>query len=452
MPNYDFDLFAIGAGSGGVRAARLAAAKGKRSGLVEEWTVGGTCVHRGCIPKKLYVFASHFSDDFDDAAAYGWTIEGRRFDWPTLVEAKKRELRRLESIYHKVLGEAGAKLFTGHATLEDAHTIRIGANTLTAENILISTGSKPDFPLIDGAELAISSNEVFDLPEFPRRLVINGAGYIALEFACIMRGLGAEVTVVYRRDKVLRGFDEDIRLAVHSEMLAKGIQFRFESQIRKIEKTADGLAVTLAHGEVLAADQVLVATGRVPNTREIGLEAAGLELKENGAVRVDEYSRSTQPHIFAIGDCTDRINLTPVAIHEAVCLIDTLFGAAPRAPDHENVATAVFSQPPVGTIGPTEAEARAKFGDIDVYRTRFRPLKHTITGREEHVMMKLLVDRASDRVLAAHMVGMDAPELVQALAIAIKSGVTKAQMDATMAVHPTTGEELVLMGEPVAHG
>jgi glutathione reductase (NADPH) len=452
MADFDFDLFTIGAGSGGVRAARLAAAKGKRSGLVEEWTVGGTCVHRGCVPKKLYVFASHFADDFEDAAAYGWTVEGRRFDWPTLVEAKQRELRRLESIYNKVLGEAGTKLFTGHATLEDAHTIRIGANTVSAENILISTGGKPYLPPIDGAELAITSNEIFDLEEFPKRLVINGAGYIALEFACIMHGLGADVTVVYRRDKVLRGFDEDVRIAVQAEMVEKGIHFRFEAEIEKIAQGADGLAVTLSNGEVLAADQVLAATGRVPNTRDLGLEAAGVVLEENGAVRVDEFSRTTQPHIFAIGDCTDRVNLTPVAIHEAVCLIDTLYGAVPRAPDHENIATAVFTQPPVGTVGPTEAEARAQFDNIDIYRARFRPLKHSITGREEYVMIKIIVDGATDRVLAVHMVGMDAAEIIQALGIAIKAGVTKAEMDATMAVHPTTGEELVLMYEPVARG
>lgn len=452
MADYDFDLFTIGAGSGGVRAARLAAAKGKRSGLVEEWTVGGTCVHRGCVPKKFYVFASHFADDFDDAAAYGWTVEGRRFDWPTLVEAKKTELRRLEGIYHKVIADAGTKLFTGHATLEDAHTIRIGADTLSAENILISTGASPYLPPIDGAELAITSNEIFDLPEFPKRLVINGAGYIALEFACIMGGLGADVTMVYRRLGVLRGFDEDIRIAVQSELREKGIRFRFEAEIERIEQAEDGLAVTLSGGDVLAADQVLFATGRVPNTAELGLEAAGVTLEENGAVRVDEYSRTAQSHIFAIGDCTDRVNLTPVAIHEAVCLIETLYGEAPRAPDHESIATAVFTQPPVGTVGLTEDQARARFDNIDIYRTRFRPLKHSITKREEYVMIKLVVDGASDRVLGVHMVGMDAAEIIQTLGIAIKAGVTKAEMDATMAVHPTTGEELVLMYEPVVPG
>ncbi|MDX1483782.1 MAG: glutathione-disulfide reductase [Alphaproteobacteria bacterium] len=449
MADYDYDLFTIGAGSGGVRAARLAAGLGKRSGVVEEWTVGGTCVHRGCIPKKLYVYAAHFAEDFEDAAAYGWTVEGKRFDWPTLVEAKQRELRRLEGIYNRVLDQAGAKLFTGHATLEDAHTISIGANRVTAENIVISTGGTPFVPPIEGAELAITSDEIFDLPEFPARMVINGAGYIALEFACIMHGLGAEVTVVYRRDRVLRGFDEDIRIAVHAEMAEKGIRFRFEAEIEKITEGAGGREVTLTTGEVIAADQVLLATGRVPNTEGIGLEAAGVELGANGAIRVDEYSRTSQPHIFAVGDCTDRLALTPVAIHEAVCLIDTLYGDAPRGPDHESVATAVFTQPPVGTVGLTEAQARATFEQIDIYRARFRPLKHTITGREQYVMMKLVVDRASDRVLGVHMVGMDAPEIVQALAIAVKAGLTKAQFDATMAVHPTTGEEVVLMAAPV---
>jgi glutathione reductase (NADPH) len=449
MADFDFDLFTIGAGSGGVRAARLAGGRGKRSALAEEWVIGGTCVQRGCVPKKFYVFASHFSDDFEDAAAYGWNVEGLSFDWPTLVAAKKKELKRLEGIYDKVIGDAGVEMFTGHAVLEDAHTVRIGEKSITAENIIISTGARPFVPDFEGADLVITSNEIFDLPEFPKRLLVMGAGYIALEFACIMRGLGADVHVVYRRDKVLRGFDEDVRDAVHSEMVEKGIAFHFENNIVGIEKTSDGLMVSLSGGEVIAADQVLVATGRVPNTRDLGLEDAGVELKENGAIAVDAYSRTAQPHIFAIGDCTDRVNLTPVAIHEAVCLIETLYGDAPRAPDHENIATAVFTQPPVGTVGLTEEAARAQFGDVDIYRARFRPLKHTITGREEYVMIKIVVDRASDRVLGIHMVGMDAAEIAQALGIAIKAGVTKAQMDATMAVHPTTGEELVLMYQPV---
>lgn len=449
MADYDFDLFTIGAGSGGVRAARLAGSLGKRSGLAEEWTVGGTCVHRGCIPKKFYVYASHFADDFEDAAAYGWTVEGVRFDWPTLVAAKKKELERLKGIYERNLENAGVRVLRGHAVLEDAHTIRMEEKTFTAENIVIATGSRPYMPDIPGAEHMITSDEVFDLSELPRRIVIAGAGYIALEFACIFRGLGSEVTVVYRRTGVLRGFDSDIRASVQEEMEAKGIDFVFDSIFEEVEKTPDGLHVRLSNGTVLQADQVLMAAGRTPNTGGLGLEAAGVELEENGAVRVDHFSRSSGRHIFAIGDCTHRVNLTPVAIHEAICVIDTLFKGTPHVRDHEHIATAVFTQPPVGTVGLTEEEARAGFDAVDIYRARFRPLKHTITGREERVMIKIVVDRTSDRVLGVHMVGMDAAEIIQAVAIAVKSGVTKAQVDATMAVHPTTGEELVLMYEPV---
>lgn len=449
MAEFDFDLFTIGAGSGGVRAARLAGRLGKRSGLAEEWTVGGTCVHRGCIPKKFYVFASHFADDFEDAAAYGWSVDGVRFDWPTLVAAKKKELNRLEGIYGKILGDANVELFESHAVLEDAHTVRIGDRTVTAENIIIATGGRPYTPDIPGAEHMITSDEVFDLPEFPKHMVIAGAGYIALEFACIFRGLGSEVTVVYRRTGVLRGFDEDIRKSVQEEMERKGINFVFESTFEEVEKKADGLHVRLSNGSVLQANQVLMAAGRDPNTNGLGLEAAGVELEDNGAVRVDEYSRSSQPHIFAIGDCTHRVNLTPVAIHEAVCVIDTLFKDTPRARDHEKIATAVFTQPPVGTIGLTEEEARTQCDAVDIYRAGFRPLKHTISGREERVMIKIVVDRATDTVLGVHMVGMDAAEIIQAVAIAVKAGVTKAEIDVTMAVHPTTAEELVLMYEPV---
>ncbi|MDH3241190.1 MAG: glutathione-disulfide reductase [Alphaproteobacteria bacterium] len=450
MADFDFDLFTVGAGSGGVRAARLAGALGKRSALAEEWTVGGTCVHRGCIPKKFYVFASHFADDFEDAAAYGWSVDGVRFDWPTLVAAKKKELKRLEGIYEANLGKAGVEILRGRAVLEDAHTVRMGEKTFTAENILIATGGRPYMPDIPGAEHVITSDEVFDLAELPRRLVIAGAGYIALEFACIFRGLGADVTVVYRRTGVLRGFDEDVRKAVQEGMEAKGIRFVFETVFEKVEKGPDGLAIHLSNGDVLPADQVLMAAGRQPNTEGLGCEKAGVELGVGGAVVVDAHLRSSQPNIFAVGDVTHRINLTPVAIHEAMCLIDTLYKDNPRSPDHEHIPTAVFTQPPVGTVGLTEEEARAQFEQVDIYRARFRPLKHTITGREEFVMIKIVADRVSDRVLGVHMVGLDAGEIIQAVAIAVKAGVTKAQMDATMAVHPTTGEELVLMYTPVS--
>jgi glutathione reductase (NADPH) len=450
MAEFDYDLFTIGAGSGGVRAARLAGALGKRSALAEEWTVGGTCVHRGCIPKKFYVFASHFADDFEDAAAYGWTVDGVRFDWPTLVAAKKKELKRLEGIYETNLGKAEVEILRGRAVLEDAHTVRMGEKTFTAENILIATGGRPYMPDIPGAEHLITSDDVFDLPELPKRVVIAGAGYIALEFACIFKGLGSEVTVVYRRTGVLRGFDEDVRKAVQEGMETKGIRFVFENVFEKIEKGPDGLAVHLSNGDVLQADQVLMAAGRHPNTKGLGCEKAGVELSDDGAVKVDAHLRSSQPNIFAVGDVTHRVNLTPVAIHEAMCLIDTLYRDNPRSPDHEHIPTAVFTQPPVGTVGLTEEEARAQFEQVDIFRARFRPLKHTITGREEFVMIKIITDRASDRVLGVHMVGLDAGEIIQAVAIAVKAGVTKAEMDATMAVHPTTSEELVLMYEPVS--
>lgn len=450
MAQYDFDLFTIGAGSGGVRAARLAGKLGKRSGLAEEWTVGGTCVHRGCIPKKFYVFASHFADDFEDARAFGWDVGAPTFDWPTLVAAKKKELKRLEGLYDKGLSDAGVKLYRGRAVVEDAHTVRIGDERVTAEHILIATGGRPYMPDIPGAENMITSDEAFDLPEFPKRVVIAGAGYIALEFACIFKGLGADVTVVYRGQGVLRGFDDDVRKAVHEELAAKGIKFVFDTVFDRIEKKADGLHACCVNGAELVCDQVLMAAGRRPNTSGLGLEDAGVELTYTGAVAVNSYLGTSVTSIHAVGDVTHRVNLTPVAIHESMCLIKTLFKDNPTSPDHDCVATAVFTQPPVGTVGMTEAEAREREGKVDIYRARFRPLRHTVSGREERVMIKLVVDAVSDRVVGAHMVGLDAAEIVQALAIAVKAGVTKAQFDATMAVHPTTAEELVLMYDKVA--
>lgn len=449
MATYDFDLFTIGAGSGGVRAARLAGKLGKRSGLAEEWTVGGTCVHRGCIPKKFYVFASHFADDFEDARAFGWDVGEPSFDWPKLVAAKKTELKRLEGLYEKGLADANVKTFLGHAVVEDAHTVRIGDQRVTAENILIATGGRPYMPDIPGAEHMITSDAVFDLLEFPKRVVIAGAGYIALEFAGIFSGLGAEVTVVYRGQGVLRGFDDDIRKTVLEELSAKGIRFVFDTVFERIDKKPDGLHAICKNGTALVADQVLMAAGRRPNTPGLGLEEIGVDLTYTGAVAVDPYLRTNVPNIYAVGDVTHRVNLTPVAIHESMCLIETLFRNNPTSPDHDCVATAVFTQPPVGTVGMTEADAREREGKVDIYRARFRPLRHTVSGRNERVMIKLVVDAVTDRVVGAHMVGIDAPEIIQALAIAVKAGVTKAQFDATMAVHPTTAEELVLMYEKV---
>lgn len=444
---FDFDLFTIGAGSGGVRAARLAGRLGKRSALAEEWTVGGTCVHRGCIPKKFYAYAAHYGEDIEDARAFGWNVEVKGFDWLRLVAAKKKELSRLEGLYDKGLADAGVTLMRGRAVLEDNHTIRINDETVTAENILIATGGRPFMPDIPGAEHLITSDEIFDLPELPRRFVVVGAGYIALEFACILRGLGAEVTVVYRRQGVLRGFDEDVRAAVQEEMEAKGIRFIFDTTLKQVDKKSDGLHIALSNGDTLVADQALMAAGREPHTRGLGTEKAGVALDDDGAVVVDSYSRTSRENIFAVGDVTDRVNLTPVAIHESMCLIETLFRNNPTRPDHADIATAVFTQPPVGTVGMTEIQAREQYGAVDIYRARFRPLKHTISGRSEKVLVKLVVDPVSDRVVGAHMVGLDTPEIVQALAIAVKAGVTKAQFDATMAVHPTTAEELVLMYE-----
>jgi glutathione reductase (NADPH) len=446
---FDFDLFTIGAGSGGVRAARLAGKLGKRSALAEEWTVGGTCVHRGCIPKKFYVYAAHYAEDFEEARAFGWDVAVKGFDWPRLVAAKKKELSRLEGLYGKGLADANVTLKHGRATLEDNHTIRINDELVTAENILIATGGRPFVPQIPGAEHLITSDEIFDLPEMPRRFVVAGAGYIALEFACILRGLGAEVTVVYRGQGVLRGFDDDVRTAVQEEMEAKGIGFVFNTVFERIDKKADGLHIRLSNGDTLTADQALMAAGREAHTKGLGLEKAGVALDENGAVLVDSFSRTSQSNIFAVGDVTDRVNLTPVAIHESMCLIETLFKDNPTKPDHGDIATAVFTQPPVGTVGLTEVQAREKYGAADIYRARFRPLKHTVSGRAERVLVKLVVEPASDRVVGAHMVGLDTPEIVQVLAIAVKAGVTKAQFDATMAVHPTTAEELVLMYEKV---
>jgi glutathione reductase (NADPH) len=445
MATYDHDLFTIGAGSGGVRAARLAGALGKRSAIAEDWTVGGTCVHRGCIPKKFYVYASHFGEEIEDARAFGWDVEVKGFDWPRLVAAKKKELARLEGLYVQNLAGAGVRILRGRAVLEDAHTINVAGERVTAENILIATGGRPYMQDIPGHELMITSDQIFDLPEFPKRVAIAGAGYIALEFAGILNGLGAEVTVVYRRTGVLRGFDDDVRAAVQEELEAKGIKFVFETVFERIDRKPDGLHVTLRNGDTLVADQVLMAAGRDPSTRGLGCEAAGVALNARGAVVVDEYSRTTKPNICAIGDVTERVNLTPVAIHEAMCLIDTLYRDTPTKPDHADVATAVFTQPPVGVVGLAEGEARERFGNVDIYRARFRPLKHTISGRPERVLVKLVVDHASDRVVGAHMVGLDAPEIIQALAVAVKARVTKAQFDATMAVHPTTAEELVLM-------
>ncbi|HJN60291.1 MAG TPA: glutathione-disulfide reductase [Alphaproteobacteria bacterium] len=446
----DFDLFVVGGGSGGVACARRAASHGARVGLAEQSSMGGTCVHRGCIPKKFLVYASHFRHDFEDAAGYGWSVGESRFDWPTMVAAKSKELARLEGIYRRLLKESGVTAIDGRGALRDANCVAIGEERYSADIILIATGGWPFLPDLPGIELAITSNEAFDLPQLPKRIAIVGGGYIACEFACIFNGLGVDTIQLYRSDMILRGFDMDIREICCDEMRKSGIDVRLNANAVKLEKTAAGIALTTTAGDVLEVDQVLFATGRAPNTAGIGLDEAGVVRNHNGAVTVDSGSRSNIGSIYAVGDCTDRVNLTPVAIHEGRCLAETLFNDNPQIPDHRNIPTAVFTQPEIGTVGMSDEDARTHCAAVDIYKTRFRPLKHTLTGRGETVFMKLVVDRADDRVVGCHMIGTAASELSQLLGVAIRAGATKAQFDETVAVHPTTAEELVTMYEPVS--
>ena len=449
MSQYDFDLFVIGGGSGGVRAGRISGGYGARVAVAEEYRYGGTCVIRGCVPKKLLVYGAQFAHDFEDAAGFGWTVGEPKFDWPTMIASKDKEIARLEDIYRKLFENAGAKTFDGRATLKDAHTVLIGEKTVTADKILIATGGHPVKPAIPGAELMITSNEAFHLREQPKRIVIVGGGYIALEFAGIFNGFGSKVTVLYRGEQILRGFDDDIRNHLAGELVKSGIDLRCKTDLTRIEKQNGALRVYLTDGSTLDVDAVLAATGRKPNTDGLGLEAIGVRTDADGAVVVNEYSRTSVENIYAVGDVTNRINLTPVAIREGHCFADTVFGNTPRSPDHADVPAAVFSQPPVGTIGLSESDARAKYGEVDVYRTSFRPLKATVSGRDERVMMKLVVDAKTDRVVGAHMVGEAAGEIMQGIAIAIKAGATKADFDATVGIHPTAAEEFVTMREKV---
>ena len=443
---HDCDLFVIGAGSGGVRAARVSAGLGAKVMLAENWRVGGTCVMRGCIPKKLLVLGAHFAEDFEDARGFGWSAAKPAHDWDELIRRKNAELDRLEGVYRKILSESKAELIEARARVAGPNRVEIGGKTVAAANILIATGGHPQLPTIPGIEHAITSNEALDLPSLPGHVVIVGGGYIAVEFAGIFRAFGAEVTMVIRASQILRGFDDDVRAALAAEMAKKGIRIRAESVVRGIEKTAGGFSIRLAGGDAIACDCVLYATGRAPNTEGLGLAEAGVELTARGAVKVDAYSRSSVPHLFAVGDVTDRMNLTPVALAEGMALARTLFGGEATAMDYRNVPTAVFSTPPVGTVGLTEAEAR-KLGPVDVYVSTFTPLKHTLTGRAERTFMKLVVERGSERVLGLHMVGADAPEIVQGFAVALKCGATKRDFDSTVGIHPTAAEEFVTLRE-----
>lgn len=443
----DFELIVIGAGSGGVRASRMAAKYGAKVAIVEENGVGGTCVLRGCIPKKLLVYASKFSEDFEDAHAFGWDEARLTFDWPRLIASKDKEISRLNGVYIKLLRESGVALIEGRARVTGPTSVEVNGNTLRAKTLLIATGSKPMLPGVSGIEHAITSNEAFHLESLPERIVIAGGGYIAVEFAGIFNGMGSEVTLLIRGERLLRGFDEDLRQALGEQMSVKGITIHGSRHIGEIERERGALKIDTAEGDSFAADAVMFATGRAPNTAGLGLEEIGVKLDMTGAVVVDEYSRTSVPGIYAVGDVTARKMLTPVAIAEGSAFAETVFNNNPKRMDYRLVPAAVFSQPPIGTVGLTESEARKKHRKVDIYRSQFRPLKHTLSGREVRSLMKLVVDGETDRVLGCHMVGEDAPEIVQGLAIALACGATKAQFDATIGIHPTAAEEFVTMRE-----
>src|SRR5262245_27332618 len=450
MSQYDYDLFTIGAGSGGVRASRVSAAFGAKVAIAEERYLGGTCVNVGCIPKKLLVYASHFSEDFEDAAGYGWTVGERSVDWTKLIANKDREISRLNGIYRRILGDAGVEIIESHAEILDPHTVAIDGKKLTARYILVATGSWPVVPNIPGAELAMSSNEAFYLPTLPKSVIIVGGGYIGVEFAGIFHGLGVQTTQLYRGELFLRGWDDDIRKTLAEEMRKRGIDLRFNSDIAKIERDNGKLRATFVGCTVIEADQILYATGRAAKTKGLGLERAGVQVTDVGAVVVDEYLRSNVENIYALGDCTNRLMLTPVAIAEGMAVAQTLFNNKPTRPSYLNVPTAIFSTPNCATVGLTEQEAIECNFKLDILRTLFRPLKHTLTGRDERTMMKLIVDRLTDKVLGCHMVGPDAGEIIQGLAVALNCGATKAQFDATIGIHPTAAEEFVTMRAKVA--
>lgn len=450
MADYEVDLFVIGAGSGGVRAARVAGGYGARVIIAEEYRVGGTCVIRGCVPKKLLVYASRFSDEFEDAGGFGWTVPQPTFYWPSLSANVAREVARLEAAYTNTLERYNVALVKSRAALEGPHTVRLEATgaRVTAQTILIATGAWPHYgPKIPGLEHVISSNEAFHLEELPKRIVIQGGGYIAVEFACIFAGLGAEVTLVYRGENILRGFDNDLREHLRSEMRNRGITVTCGHTVAAVEKSGDDFVVRLSDRSTIVSDKVMFAIGRRPNIMGLGLDAVGCKIAEHGGIAVDEYSRSSVPSIYAVGDVTHRVNLTPVAIRDGHAFADTVYGGKLTPVDHTNVPTAVFSEPEVGAIGLTETQARERLAKVDVYKTTFRPMKATLSGRDTRSFMKLLVDGISDRVVGCHIVGPDAGELIQIVGVAVKMGATKADFDATMAVHPTAAEELVTLRE-----
>ena len=450
MSQYDYDLFVIGAGSGGVRAARIAAGHGARVAICEESRVGGTCVIRGCVPKKLLVYASQFAESFADAPGFGWTVPETGFSWTDLIAAKDREIDRLNEVYLGLLDNANVELHTGRGRLIDAHTVAVGEQCYTAEKILIAVGGRPWVPDIPGKSLGFTSDEAFHLDKLPERVLIAGAGYIAVEFAGIFRGLGSAVTLAYRRDRILRGFDADVRRAVEAGMADRGVEFRYHAAPARLEQRDDGIGVTFSDDHHQVFDAVMFATGRAPYTWDLGLEDAGVHTGPGNRIEVDAYNQTSVAGVYAVGDVTDRVNLTPVALLEGHAFADTQFGGLDRPVSHADIPAAVFSQPPVGAVGISEEEAREQGTEVRVFRSEFTPMKYTLAGRSEKGMMKLIVDKESDRVLGCHVVGPDAPEMLQGFAVAVRAGLTKADFDRTVGIHPTAAEELVTLRQPVA--
>ena len=450
MSEYDYDLFVIGAGSGGVRAARMSGGFGAKVAIAEDRYLGGTCVNVGCIPKKLFVYAAHYAEDFHDAAGYGWQVSEPVFDWNILLNNKNNEINRLNGIYANLLKRNNVVLYNGRAVIEGPNTVRVNGESVSAERILVATGGWPHIPDTPGRQHVISSNEAFFIETLPERAVIVGGGYIAVEFAGIFHGLGVDTTLVYRRDLFLRGFDGEMREFLAEQMRAKGINLLFNTRIGGIERRDGRYLVSSPDAETMTADLVLYATGRRPNTAGLGLETAGVELNDKGGIVVDDEYRSSAPSIYAIGDVTDRMNLTPVATAEGTALANNLFNNQSRRVDYRDIPTCVFSQPNLGTVGLTEEQARQEYENVDIYKSRFTSLKHTLTGNSEKTLMKMIVDRDTDRVLGVHMVGADAGEIIQGIGIALKAGATKATFDATIGIHPTAAEEFVTMREPAA--
>ncbi len=449
MRKFDYDLFVIGAGSGGVRAARVAAGYGARVGVCESSRVGGTCVIRGCVPKKLFSYAAHFAEEFEDAAGYGWEVGETSFSWARLIANKDREIDRLNRVYLALLSDADVKLYPVHGKLLDSHQVQLGEDIVSAEKILIATGGRPWTPEISGIEHGITSDEAFYLKTLPERVIVVGGGFIACEFAGIFNGLGSGVVQVYRGEQILRGFDHDVRDTLAGEMTEKGIDIRLYTNVTELIRTTGGqITAKLDDGSELQADTVMFATGRVPNVQNLGLRAAGVHAMPGGMIPVDEYSRTNLPSVFAVGDVTSRVNLTPVALMEGHAFADSEFGGNPRPADHDFIPSAVFSHPPVATVGVTEKDAATHYGEVEIYKSEFTPMKHTLSGRREKTMMKLIVQASSDKVVGLHVVGLDAPEIVQGFAVAVKSGLTKQQFDCTTGIHPTAAEELVTMRTP----